>query len=70
MSRPVHTIRPDVSLQTVMETMLRCSVRGLPVVDAGGTPLGLVSAYDVFGALLADAGVSMSGRPQQAPCGG
>lgn len=69
MSRPVHTIHPEASLYAAMETMMRHSVRGLPVVDAGGQALGMVTAYDIFGALLSAAGVSIAGRPQQAPPG-
>ncbi len=67
MSRPVHTIRPEATLLTVMETMLRHSVRGLPVTDGSGRVVGLVTAYDVFGAQLGNSGVGIIGRPQQAP---
>lgn len=67
MSRPVHTIRPEATLLTVMEMMTRHGVRGLPVVDEKGVTAGLVTAYEVFGAILGGLGVSLTGRPPQAP---
>lgn len=67
MSRPVHTIRPEASLFTLMEIMVQRSVRGLPVVDANGQALGFITVYDVFGALLGNAGVCLTGRPRQFP---
>ena len=69
MSSPVHTIRPEASLVAVLDTMMRHSVRGLPVVDANGQTLGLITAYDVFSVLLSGAGVGIAGRPRQAPPG-
>ena len=70
MSRLVHTIRPETSLQAVLETMIKYSVRGLPVVDADGKTQGMVTVYDILGVFLASAGVKFSGRPQQAPYAG
>jgi acetoin utilization protein AcuB len=67
MTRPVLTIRPDASLVTVMETMMRHSVRGLPVLDPQGKTLGLITVYDILGALLTTSGVAMTGQPQQTP---
>jgi len=67
MSRPVHTIRPNATLLTVMETMTRHGVRGLPVVDEKGVNVGLITVYDMFSAILGGLGVSLAGRPQQAP---
>jgi CBS domain-containing protein len=69
MSRLVQLIRPEASLPAAMETMMRHSVRGLPVVDSNGQTLGLVTVFDVFGALLGSVGISITGRPQQAPPG-
>ena len=69
MSSPVHTIRPEASLVAVLDTMMRHSIRGLPVVDANGQTLGLITAYDVFGVMLDSAGVGIAGRPRQAPPG-
>lgn len=67
MSRPVHTIRPEATLLSVMEMMMRQSVRGLPVVDANGRTMGLVTVYEIFTAVLGGAGRTSQGRPQQAP---
>lgn len=67
MSRPVHTVRPEATLLTVMETMARHGVRGLPVVDEKGVTAGLVTVYEMFGTILGGLGVSLAGRPQQAP---
>ena len=67
MSRTVHTIRPDASLQTIAKTMMKHSVRGLPVLDAEGRVVGVVTVYDVFAALLRSEQTPLTGRPQQAP---
>ncbi len=69
MSRTVHTIGPDASLTKIMHTMMQHSVRGLPVMDANGAILGLVTVYDVFAAVLNCTGLQLTGRPQQAPPG-
>jgi len=52
MSRPVHSVRPDADLGTVMETMCKHSVRALPVVDENGV-YGIVTTYSIFNALNA-----------------
>lgn len=69
MSRPVHTIRTDASLIAVIDTMMRYAVRGLPVVDADGRAVGILTVYDIFAALLSGAGIGIAGIPQQAPPG-
>ncbi len=67
MSRTVHTVGPRASIGAVMETMMKHSVRGLPVIESDGRTVGLITVYDVFAALLSCADVHMTGRPQQAP---
>jgi CBS domain-containing protein len=49
MSKPVYTIRPDASLAALTQQMFRQKTRMLPVVDAKGTVLGIVTAVEIFG---------------------
>ncbi len=68
MSRPVRTIRPDATLEAMMESMRRYGGRCLPVVDGKGTVLGLVTTFDILLYLLQVGGdVSWQGSPPQAP---
>jgi CBS domain-containing protein len=46
MTSPVVTIGPDETARAAAEAMLRLHVSGLPVVDAQGLPLGVVSESD------------------------
>ena len=52
MSRPVHTIKPGTSLAAIMEHMSQFRGRCLPVTDEQGNVHGLVTAFDIFRALL------------------
>jgi len=52
MSSPVHTIKPQTPLTTIMEQMGYLQVRCLPVLDEKGKVQGLVTAFDIFEALL------------------
>ena len=52
MSRPVRTIKPGTSLAAIMEYMNRFRGRCLPVTDEQGNVQGLVTAFDIFRALL------------------
>ena len=52
MSRPVHTIGPQMSLEAVIRNMCRCRSRCLPVVDQQGKVLGLVTEVNIFKSLL------------------
>jgi CBS-domain-containing membrane protein len=52
MSRPVRTIKPKTSLATIMEHMSQFRGRCLPVMDEEGNVQGLVTAFDIFQALL------------------
>jgi len=68
MSRPVRTIRPDTSLEAIIEQMRRCGGRCLPVVDEDGAVKGMVTVFDILLHLLALNGeVTWQGRPPQAP---
>lgn len=48
MTAPVITVAPDASVGEVAETLRRHRISGVPVVDAAGTVLGLVSEYDLL----------------------
>ncbi len=68
MSRPVRTIRPDATLEAMIESLRRYGGRCLPVADEKGTVQGLVTAFDILLHLLrADAAVAWQGQPPQAP---
>ena len=54
MSRPVRTIKPETSLVAIMEHMIQFRGRCLPVTDEEGNVQGLVTAFDIFQALLKD----------------
>jgi CBS domain-containing protein len=46
MTRPVITVTPETSILEAAKTMLRRHVSGLPVVDAAGKLVGIVSEGD------------------------
>ena len=48
MQTDVQTAAPDVPVAEVVQTMADAHVSGLPVVDAAGRVLGVVSATDVL----------------------
>ncbi len=52
MSRPVHTIRPDTPVLTIMNHMREFNVLCLPVVDAQGKVQGAVLEASIFKTLL------------------
>ncbi|MCY1076289.1 CBS domain-containing protein [Archangium lansingense] len=47
MVREVLVVHPDTSLQTAAELMLEHTISGMPVVDAEGQLLGMVSKTDL-----------------------
>jgi CBS domain-containing protein len=57
MATPVFTAGPDESLLSAARTMRQHHVSGLPVVDAGGTVLGVLSEKDIVAALDHQVGV-------------
>ena len=48
MTRPVVTVGPDELLLDAARLILRHHVSGLPVVEADGTLVGLISEHDVM----------------------
>ena len=52
MTRPMHTVAPDCSVDECAALMRERHVRRLPVMTAGGEVVGIVSDSDVFDALL------------------
>ena len=45
------TVSPDEDVDLVAVKMMRLGIRHLPVVDADGTPVGLISARDLVAVL-------------------
>jgi CBS domain-containing protein len=52
MSSPVITVTPDDRVHRCMELMTQKRIRHLPVVDEGGTMLGMVSIGDLVRAVI------------------
>ena len=68
MSRPVRTVRPDATIAAIMRAMTEHGGRALPVVDESGKVSGIVTAFDIFHALLSCQGeVSTEGTIAQTP---
>ena len=53
MSRNLHTIEPGASVQVAADRMIAAGVSCLPVVDAEGKPLGIVTWKDLLAAYIA-----------------
>lgn len=47
MTSPVITVTPDTGFKEIVEAMLEHDISGLPVVDAAGTLLGIVTEADL-----------------------
>ena len=54
MSSPVVSVAPNDSAQTCMQIMTDRRIRHLPVLDAGGGVVGLVSIGDLVKAVIED----------------
>ena len=52
MSSPVITVTPDDRVHRCMELMTQKRIRHLPVVDEGGTMVGMVSIGDLVRAVI------------------
>jgi acetoin utilization protein AcuB len=58
MSRDVITIHPEQTIVAAAQLMLRHRMSGIPVVDAGGQLLGIITETDIFKVLVDLSGVS------------
>jgi CBS domain-containing protein len=68
MSRPVHTIKPETSLEAIMENMRQFGGHCLAVVDQEAKVQGLVTVFDIFQDMLSsDPNISSVGKTPQAP---
>ena len=68
MSQPVRTVRPDATLAAIMSAMTEHGGRCMPVVDQQGKVCGLVTAFDVFHAMLScRPDISTQGQTPQTP---
>lgn len=47
MNRELFSVRPEESVEATREAILALGITGVPVVDEGGNPLGLVSLRDL-----------------------
>lgn len=47
MTRDVLAVAPDTALETVVDTLLQHRISGMPVVDARGRAIGIVSLPDI-----------------------
>ncbi len=54
MTAPALTVTPDATLLSVVRLLVEHKVGGVPVVDAQGCPLGMVTESDIFRLLLQD----------------
>lgn len=55
----VVTVGPDASVREVAQTLVREAIGGVPVVDADGTVVGVVSASDIVRAAARDPEVEL-----------
>ena len=60
MTREVRTVAPDAPLKEVAEILVEHGISGLPVCDASGRVVGVVSEADI---LLKERGTETGGRP-------
>ncbi|MFC1676866.1 CBS domain-containing protein [Planctomycetota bacterium] len=63
MIKSVHTVKAETPLSVIMDNMSQFSVRALPVIDQQGKIVGIVTALDIFKALLnTDPNISIAGK--------
>ncbi len=48
MKKPVHTIEGDEDIETATGHMIRHKINRLPVVDATGQLIGIVTRHDIM----------------------
>ena len=56
MARPVVTVDPEMGLLELMRLFVTAAIGGAPVVDASGTPIGVVSKTDLLRELYDQSG--------------
>jgi len=66
MSRPVRTVRPDATVLSVIQAITEHGGRCMPVADETGLK-GIITVFDIFGALLKLAEATTAGRSTEAP---
>ncbi len=52
MTTPALTVTPDATLLEVVRFLVEHKVSGIPVVDAGDHPLGMITESDIFRLLI------------------
>lgn len=67
MSRPVHSIGPGNTLDSVIHYMLKYGVRGLPVIDNQSDVLGFITVFDILQALASGPDMTLTGQASQMP---
>ena len=67
MARPVRTIKSDTPLAAIMDCMTRSAVNCLPVLDAQGKAVGMVTTFDIFRMLSSTVEFATAGKTPQAP---
>lgn len=65
MTSPVVTVRPDLDVRHAAELMLKRRLKRLPVVDASGRLLGIVSRVDLLRTVAGAAEIQPQGQPPQ-----
>ena len=52
MSKPLITVNPDTSIEDAVSLMEQKEIRRLPVIDDKGQMLGIITAKDIFKAVM------------------
>lgn len=58
MARPVVTVDPEMGVLDLMRLFVTAGIGGAPVVDASGSPIGVVSKTDLLRELYDNAGTA------------
>jgi len=68
MSTPVHVVKADITLYSVLNTMNTFAGRCLPVVGADGKVIGIITVFDIFKAMISnDSEEVLIGTTKQSP---
>ena len=52
MSKPLITVSPDTSVENAVSLMEQKDIRRLPVIDDKGQMVGIITAKDIFKAVM------------------